>query len=93
MDTAEKGVVYFAFGSVVKASLLCNRTVQAFLTVFKELDQIILWKSDINYTDFDIPKNVYIRDHFDQISILGKLLKHFFVLLTTFKPTQNRLFN
>nr|XP_018917928.1 PREDICTED: UDP-glucuronosyltransferase 2B31-like [Bemisia tabaci] len=71
MDTAEKGVVYFAFGSVVKASLLCNMTVQAFLTVFKELGQIILWKSDMNHTAFDIPKNVYIRDHFDQISILA----------------------
>ncbi|XP_072160954.1 UDP-glucosyltransferase 2 isoform X2 [Bemisia tabaci] len=71
MDKAAKGVVYFSFGSVLKASGLRKRTVQAFLSVFKELDQIVLWKADTNYTDSDIPNNVHIRDRFDQINILA----------------------
>lgn len=73
MDKAKKGVIYFSFGTLLKASNIRKEIAQTFLTVFGQLDQTILWKADLKHTDWDIPKNVYIRDQFDQISILGKL--------------------
>ena len=72
MDRAKKGVIYFSFGTLLKASNIRKEIAQTFLTVFGQLDQTILWKADLKHTDWDIPKNVYMRDRFDQISILGK---------------------
>ncbi|CAH0383690.1 unnamed protein product [Bemisia tabaci] len=71
MDKAKKGVIYFSFGTLLKASNIRKEIAQTFLTVFGQLDQTILWKADLKYTDWDIPKNVYMRDRFDQISILA----------------------
>ncbi|XP_072161176.1 UDP-glucosyltransferase 2 [Bemisia tabaci] len=71
MDRAKNGVIYFSFGSILKASFFKREDVRTFLTVFNELDQTVLWKSDFNTSDLDMPKNVHLRDWFDQSSVLA----------------------
>ncbi|CAH0776161.1 unnamed protein product [Bemisia tabaci] len=71
MNNAQDGVIYFSFGSIVTPSILGEEETQIFLSVLKELNQTVLWKTDWNSTSHDIPKNVYTRDWFDQKSILA----------------------
>lgn len=71
MDQAENGVIFFCFGTLLQASSFRKEAVNTFLSVFKELKQTVLWKSNLNASDWDIPKNVHMRNWFDQPSILG----------------------
>ncbi|CAH0762836.1 unnamed protein product [Bemisia tabaci] len=71
MDTAKNGVIFFCFGSILKASDFRREAIHAFLSVFEELDQTILWKADLNASEWNIPKNVHIKDWFPQTSVLA----------------------
>ncbi|XP_072161474.1 UDP-glucosyltransferase 2 isoform X2 [Bemisia tabaci] len=71
MDQAENGVIFFCFGTLLQASSFRKEAVNTFLSVFKELKQTVLWKSNLNASDWDIPKNVHMRNWFDQPSILA----------------------
>ncbi|CAH0383478.1 unnamed protein product [Bemisia tabaci] len=72
INNAKDGVIYFSFGSILKASALREEAIDMYMSVFKELKQTILWKADsLNSSSYDIPKNVYTRDWFDQKSVLA----------------------
>ncbi|XP_072161585.1 UDP-glycosyltransferase UGT4 isoform X2 [Bemisia tabaci] len=71
MSRSKSGVIFFSFGSLLKASNMRKEAVLAFLSVFKELHQTVLWKSDLNPSEWTIPNNVYVRKWFDQKSILA----------------------
>ncbi|CAH0383389.1 unnamed protein product [Bemisia tabaci] len=71
MDNAKSGVVYFSYGSVVKMSHLPREMIEAFLTTFERLDQVVLWKTDLDTTDVTIPRNVHVKRWFAQTGILA----------------------
>ncbi|CAH0388912.1 unnamed protein product [Bemisia tabaci] len=71
METSKQGVIFFSLGTILKTDLLRTEAIHTFLTVFKELNQTVLWRADSNINDWDIPKNVLVRDWFDQNSILA----------------------
>nr|QPA18369.1 UDP-gluconosyltransferase [Trialeurodes vaporariorum] len=71
MDRAGNGVVYVAFGSLIKASQFKKENIELLLSVFKNLDRTVLWKADFNLTDVILPKNVIVKNWFDQVSILA----------------------
>nr|XP_018900056.1 PREDICTED: UDP-glucuronosyltransferase 2B7-like isoform X4 [Bemisia tabaci] len=72
INNAKDGVIYFSFGSILKASALREQVIDMYMSVFKELKQTILWKADsLNSSSYDLPKNVYTRDWFDQKSVLA----------------------
>nr|XP_018899270.1 PREDICTED: UDP-glucuronosyltransferase 2B2-like isoform X1 [Bemisia tabaci]XP_018899272.1 PREDICTED: UDP-glucuronosyltransferase 2B2-like isoform X1 [Bemisia tabaci] len=71
MDKAEHGVIYFSYGSIIKMSHLPRSIIEMFLSTFERLDQTVLWKTDLNTTDLNIPKNVHVRSWFEQTSILA----------------------
>lgn len=71
LDNAKDGVVYLNFGSNVRSSELPLLKKQAFLKVFSELNQTVLWKWEDD-TLTNIPSNIVIRKWFQQKEILGQ---------------------
>ncbi|XP_018915403.2 UDP-glucosyltransferase 2 [Bemisia tabaci] len=71
LDGSKHGAIFFSFGSAIKTSRFRKETIRLLLRVFQELDQTIIWTSDMNPTDWVVPKNVLIRPWFDQNSILA----------------------
>ncbi|XP_050424430.1 UDP-glycosyltransferase UGT5-like [Adelges cooleyi] len=70
MDNAPNGVVYFSFGSVVKAMHLPKEKVDLFLRQLGKLKQTVLWKWEADDLP-DLPPNVIVRKWFPQLDILG----------------------
>lgn len=71
MDSAKHGVVYMNFGSNVRSSELSKEKKDAFLKVFGQLKQTVLWK----WEEDDLPNkpdNVIIKKWMPQKDILCK---------------------
>ncbi|XP_064075765.1 UDP-glucosyltransferase 2-like isoform X1 [Vanessa tameamea] len=76
LDSSPQGVVYFSMGSVLKSSLLPEKTRQDLIKLFGELPYTVLWKFEEKLEG--LPKNVHIRPWMPQSSILAhKNLKVF----------------
>lgn len=71
LDEAEDGVIYFSLGTLVRGETLPEDKLQAFISVFSELPQRVLWKMDKNVS---LP-NVKTSKWLPQSDILGKLYK------------------
>ena len=71
MNDAKDGVIYFSLGSNLQMSdMATDNKFEAFLSVFKDLKQRVLWKWE---KDFPLkPDNVKISKWFPQQDILGK---------------------
>ncbi|XP_050524847.1 UDP-glycosyltransferase UGT5-like [Daktulosphaira vitifoliae] len=70
METAEKGVVYFSLGSVIRSSDMPKDTQSMLLSELSKIEQIVLWKWEADDLP-QLPKNVIIRKWFPQNDILG----------------------
>lgn len=70
MDDATDGVVYFSFGSVVKATFLPKDEVEMFLRNLGQLKQKVLWKWESDDLP-ELPPNVIVSKWFPQVDILG----------------------
>lgn len=70
MDNAPDGVVYFSFGSVVKATHLPKYQVEMFMRQLGQIKQKVLWKWESDDLP-ELPSNVVVRKWFPQVDILG----------------------
>lgn len=70
MDNAPDGVVYFSFGSVVKAIDLPSNQVEMFLRRLGQIKQKVLWKWESDNLP-ELPPNVVVNKWFPQVDILG----------------------
>ncbi|CAH1389506.1 unnamed protein product [Nezara viridula] len=72
MDEAEHGVIYFSFGSNLKASdVLVGEKGKALMKTFEKMPQRILMKWETDNPDLKIPSNVRIGKWFPQRDILA----------------------
>ncbi|OWR41057.1 UDP-glycosyltransferase UGT39B2 [Danaus plexippus plexippus] len=69
LDEAQEGVVYVNFGSNVRSIELPVEKKNAFLNVFRQLKQTVLWKWEDDVLD-DKPSNLFTRKWFPQKDIL-----------------------
>ncbi|XP_068633530.1 UDP-glycosyltransferase UGT5-like [Battus philenor] len=70
LDRSSNGVVYMNFGSNVKSSELPTEKKNAFLNVFRKLNQTVLWKWEDDILD-NKPKNLETRKWLPQKEILA----------------------
>ncbi|XP_050359538.1 UDP-glucosyltransferase 2-like [Nymphalis io] len=69
LDSSPQGVVYFSMGSVLKSSMLPEKTRKDLINLFGELPYTVLWKFEEKLDG--LPKNVHIRPWMPQSSILA----------------------
>lgn len=70
LDKATNGVVYMNFGSNIKSTEMPKDKLNAFLNVFRKLNQTVLWKwEDTNLVGK--PENVVTRSWLPQNDVLG----------------------
>ncbi|XP_050533047.1 UDP-glycosyltransferase UGT4-like isoform X2 [Daktulosphaira vitifoliae] len=70
IESAEHGVIYFSFGTIVNPVLLPKEKIQVFVNVFKKLKQKIMWKWK-GEIPFNLSDNVMLREWYPQEDILG----------------------
>ncbi|XP_049767656.1 UDP-glycosyltransferase UGT5-like [Schistocerca cancellata] len=70
MDNAKDGVIFFSMGSFVKSADFPQESIQAFLTAFSKLKQLVLWKWE-NNTIPGKPVNVHLGKWFPQSDLLA----------------------
>lgn len=70
MDDASDGVVYFSFGSVVKATQLPKYQVEMFIRQLGQIKQKVLWEWESDDLP-NLPSNVVVDKWFPQMDILG----------------------
>jgi len=70
VESAEYGVIYFSFGTIVDPSMLPNSTIDIFINVLKKLKQKVMWKWDSKNLP-QLPNHVMVSDWFPQPDILG----------------------
>jgi len=73
VESAEHGVIYFSFGTIVDPSKLPNSTIEVFINVLKKLKQKVMWKWDSNSLP-QLPDHVMVSNWFPQSDILGTYL-------------------
>ena len=71
LDKSVNGVVYMNFGSNVRSSEMSVEKRNAFINVFKKVNQTVLWKWEDDQLEGK-PNNLEIRKWFPQKDILGK---------------------
>lgn len=71
MDSAEHGVIYVSWGSLIQFSSMPEGTREELLLTFGALKQQIVWKFE-NDTLPNKPKNVYISKWLPQKDVLCK---------------------
>lgn len=71
VESAEHGVVYMSFGTIVNPAMLPEKYILTFVNVFKKLKQKVMWKW-IAEKPSNLSDNVMIRDWFPQSDVLGK---------------------
>jgi glucuronosyltransferase len=72
LDEAKEGAIFFSLGTNVKSSNMSPEKVKAFLDVFAELPQRVLWKWEKDSLPGQT-KNVMLGKWFPQNDILGTL--------------------
>lgn len=71
MNSSNKGVILFSFGTVLRGDSLSEQTQKMFIDIFTELDDYhFLWKFESNLTADQLPKNVLIQSWFPQRDLL-----------------------
>ncbi|XP_049793972.1 UDP-glycosyltransferase UGT5-like isoform X2 [Schistocerca nitens] len=70
MDNANDGVIFFSMGSFVRSTDFPQESVQAFLTAFSKLKQLVLWKWETD-TMPGKPENVHLGKWFPQSDLLA----------------------
>jgi len=70
MDGSPGGVVYFSFGSVVKATHLPRHQVDMFMRQLGQINRTVLWKWESDDLP-ELPPNVVVSKWFPQTDILG----------------------
>lgn len=73
MDTANTGVVYLNFGTIVDISRLPKQTLEVLVNVLGRLEQKVLFKWPNNDTQ-GFPNNFYVDSWFPQFEILSNNL-------------------
>lgn len=71
LDSAEHGVIFISFGSMVRAETMSEEKREAILHSLAKLKQRVLWKWE-NETIPNQPPNVFIRKWMPQRDILCK---------------------
>lgn len=71
IDSAEHGVIYFSFGSLINISTIPKEILNVFLTVIGRLKQKVILKW-ISKSDVKLPENVMIGSWLPQNDILGE---------------------
>lgn len=71
LDESKHGVVYMSFGSNVKSAELPEQKKQAFLNVFKQLKQTVLWKWEKDELEGK-PTNLVTGKWLPQQQIIGE---------------------
>ena len=69
VESAEHGVIYVSFGSVIKASKMPEDKRKMMLNVFSRLKQKVIWKWETEMAD--APDNVLISSWLPQTSLLA----------------------
>ena len=69
VESAEHGVIYVSFGSVIKASKMPEDKRKMMLSVFSRLKQKVIWKWETEMPD--APANVMISSWLPQTSLLA----------------------
>lgn len=69
VETAEHGVIFVSFGSVIKSSKMPEFKRQILLSVFSKLKQRVIWKWEVDM--LDAPPNVLISSWLPQPDLLG----------------------
>ncbi|XP_025193839.1 UDP-glucuronosyltransferase 2C1-like [Melanaphis sacchari] len=70
VESAEYGVIYFSFGTIVDPSTLPNSTIEIFINVLKKVKQKVMWKWDSKNLP-QLPSHIMISNWFPQSDILG----------------------
>uniref|UniRef100_A0A182LSR9 UDP-glycosyltransferases domain-containing protein n=1 Tax=Anopheles culicifacies TaxID=139723 RepID=A0A182LSR9_9DIPT len=70
LDGAKEGVIFFSLGSYMKSVDMPKDKMKAFLEVFRNLKQRVLWKYE-NEDIARLPKNVMVRKWLPQSDILA----------------------
>uniref|UniRef100_A0A182PLS9 UDP-glycosyltransferases domain-containing protein n=1 Tax=Anopheles epiroticus TaxID=199890 RepID=A0A182PLS9_9DIPT len=70
LDGAKEGVIFFSLGSYMKSADMPKDKMKAFLEVFRNLKQRVLWKYE-NEDVARLPKNVMVRKWLPQSDILA----------------------
>lgn len=70
INSNPNGFIYFVFGSEIKISSLDKNTILKFINVFSKLPYNVLMAYD-GIIDFKIPKNILIKNWFNQRSVLN----------------------
>lgn len=71
IDSAEHGVIYFSFGSLINLSNIPKEILNVFFTVIGRLKQKVILKW-ISKNDMKLPENVMIGSWLPQNDILGE---------------------
>lgn len=71
MDSADNGVIYISWGSMIRAETLPDDKREAILHALGKLKQKVLWKWE-NDTLPNQPPNVFIRKWLPQREVLCK---------------------
>uniref|UniRef100_A0A1Y9H2X1 Uncharacterized protein n=1 Tax=Anopheles dirus TaxID=7168 RepID=A0A1Y9H2X1_9DIPT len=70
LDGAKEGVIFFSLGSYMKSADMPKDKMKAFLEVFRNLKQRVLWKYE-NEDVARLPKNVMVRKWLPQSDVLA----------------------
>uniref|UniRef100_A0A182TRD4 Uncharacterized protein n=1 Tax=Anopheles melas TaxID=34690 RepID=A0A182TRD4_9DIPT len=70
LDGAKEGVIFFSLGSYMKSADMPKDKMKAFLEVFRNLKQRVLWKYE-NEDVTRLPKNVMVRKWLPQSDVLA----------------------
>ncbi|XP_041775418.1 uncharacterized protein LOC121595468 [Anopheles merus] len=70
LDGAKEGVIFFSLGSYMRSADMPKDKMKAFLEVFRNLKQRVLWKYE-NEDVARLPKNVMVRKWLPQSDILA----------------------
>lgn len=73
MDTANAGVVYLNFGTILNVTRLPKHSLEVLINVLGRLEQKVLFKWTNNDTQ-GFPENFYVDSWFPQLDILSNNL-------------------
>ncbi|XP_041983218.1 UDP-glycosyltransferase UGT5-like [Aricia agestis] len=69
MDNATEGAIYFSLGSLLPVRTMSEEMKAKFLKIFSNLNQTVIWKSDVAI--HNVSKNVHVVNWAPQQRILG----------------------
>lgn len=79
MDKAKHGAIIFSLGTNLQCDRFDVQVKKAFLKVFSEIPQTVIWKYDSDDIKKDLPKNVFLKKWLPQNDVLGWISSDLFV--------------